>query len=147
MGIDLPYHGTVFIDTAPFIYYFEDHPVYAQLFESLLQEIDEKSIQIITSMITYIEVLTKPKELDHDSLVSQYRNYFTNSENLSLYPVNFFVAEETAFFRAQYKLRTPDAIQFAIAKSCGADCIITNDKGWKGIKTIPVYVLDDFKQQ
>ncbi len=143
MGLVLQPGSTVFFDTAPFIYYFEDHPVYAGRVNNLLEAVYKNKAQLVTSIITYIEIITKPYQESEAGLVSKYRNFFTNSEYVSMYPVNLSVAEDTAFFRVKYKMRTPDAIQCAVARGCGADYVISNDVSWKRIRELSVYILDE----
>lgn len=143
MDLKLNSNSTVFLDTAPFIYYFEDHPDYGEIIDQLLSSIYEKNSSFITSYITYIELITKPKQLGREDLLAKYREFFTNSDNLSLYPLNLIVSEKTADIRANYGFKTPDAIQLATAFICGADLIITNDKELKKYKEISVHVLAD----
>ena len=97
----------------------------------------------VTSYITYIALITKPKQLGRDDIVAKYRDYFTNSDCLSIYPLNLIVSEKVAEIKAQYNFKTPDAIQIATAIICGSDYIITNDKAWKKITEIPVIILED----
>lgn len=143
MDLKLNSNSTVFLDTAPFIYYFEDHPDYGEIIDQLLSSIYEKNSSFITSYITYIELITKPKQLGREDLLAKYREFFTNSDNLSLYPLNLIVSEKTADIRANYGFKTPDAIKLATAFICGADLIITNDKELKKYKEISVHVLAD----
>ena len=103
----------------------------------------EIDIQIVTTFITYIEVITYPLKLKKNKIVSKYRDFFTNSENISLFPLNIQVSEEVAYFRAFYNLKMPDAIQLATAKICGADIVITNDKNWKKIKELKIVLIDE----
>ena len=133
----------VFFDTAPFIYFFENHPDYGRIVDNLLQSIYENDSSFITSYITYIELISKPRKLGREDLVAKYREFFTNSDNLSLYPLNLIVSEKTAEIRAAYDFKTPDAIQIATAVTCGADLIVTNDKEWKKFREIPMKILSE----
>ena len=81
--------------------------------------------------------------MGREDLVAKYREYFTNSENLSLYPLNLMVSEKAAEIRVDYGFKTPDAIQLATASICGADLIVTNDKEWKRFRDIPVLILSE----
>ena len=80
-----------------------------------------------------------------NQIAAKYRDFFTNSENISVYPANIFIAENAALFRAEYNLKTPDAIQLATAKNCGVDYIITNDKEWKKISNMEIILLDEIE--
>ena len=144
MDLNLNYNSTIFFDTAPFIYYFEDHPDYGQMIDKIFLSIYENNSSFVTSYITYIELITKPKQLEREDLVAKYRDFFTNSDSLSLYPLNLMVSEKTAEIRAKYGFKTPDAIQMATASICGADIIITNDKEWKKFPEVRVLILSDF---
>jgi predicted nucleic acid-binding protein len=82
----------LFIDTAPFIYYFEDHPVFAPKADECLSRLAAAGGSIVTSYISYIELITQPKRLGRDDLIAKYRRFSTNSENLTVHPMNFLVA-------------------------------------------------------
>lgn len=143
MGLMLEPRQTVFIDTAPLIYFFEDHKVFAPLVAAFLEEVNAKDVQLVTSLITYIELLTLPQRCGNERLSAKYREYLTNSDRLSLYPLNVLVADATVHFRVAYNLKTPDAIQLATAKVCGADFVLTNDRDWRSITELPIILLPD----
>jgi len=131
------------MDTVPFIYFFENNEMYADKLQKLFQDAESGNLQMVTSLITYTEIITKPIKEGKSKLMEKYRAYFTGSKNLSLLPFSIQCAEETARIRCIYNLKTPDAMQVASAITCGADCIITNDISWKRIKEIPVFCLAD----
>ena len=62
-GID-----SIAIDTAPFIYYIEEHKSYIQAIDPLFTHISQGHIFAYTSLITLIEVLTKPIEKKNNPL-------------------------------------------------------------------------------
>ncbi len=133
----------IFIDTAPFIYFFEKNEKYFQPMSMLFDFIYDNDVQVVTSIITYIEITTHPMKLGNKKLALKYRDYFTNSENISLYPVNLLIAEEAVLFRTKYKMKTPDAIQLATAAVCGADYIVSNDGLWNRMSDAPVIMVDE----
>ena len=143
MGLSSASYRMIFIDTVPFIYFFEDHPQYAQSLQNLFTEIEISDKQIMTSLITYTEIITRPLTQGQKRLVDKYRAYFTGSKNLSLLPFTIHVAETTAHIRSRYGFKTSDAIQIASALSFGADCILSNDAGWKKVSEIPVFCMED----
>lgn len=138
MGLNLKKGEIVFIDSAPLIYYWEENEKYFPQTSILFDEIYDSGVQMTASLVTYIEVITYPLKENNLKLAAKYRDYFTNSENFTLYPVNLLVAEKTTFYRATYNLKTPDAIQLATAEICGADYIITNDSEWNKIPNLNV---------
>lgn len=141
MGLMLQPRQTVFVDTAPLIYFFEDHKIFSPLVAKFLEEAFAKDVQLVTSLITYIEILTLPQRLGNERLAAKYREYLTNSARLSLYPLNVLVADAAVGFRVTYNLKTPDSIQLGTAKVCGADMVLTNDRDWRAITELPVVML------
>jgi predicted nucleic acid-binding protein len=69
--------------------------------------------------------------MGNQALVEQYRAYFVGSSHVSLLPVDQTTAEQAITLRAQYQLKTPDAIQLGTAISGQANYIVTNDRQWK----------------
>jgi predicted nucleic acid-binding protein len=143
MGLKLDPSDRIFMDTAPFIYFFEEHPVYIEKLSNLFDSVYALGVPVITSVVTYIEVLTYPEKTGAKSLAAKYRDSLTNSELVSIYPLNLQVADMAVTFRAKYGLKTPDAVQIATAAVCGADYVITNDREWKKIKDVRVVLLPE----
>jgi predicted nucleic acid-binding protein len=143
MGLDLKSGEIIFLDTAPFIYFFERHPDYFPALEVLFDRLYETDAQAITSIITYIELTTHPARQGKAQLVRKYRDYLTNSENISLFPLDLNIADQAVELRAQHHFKTPDAIQLGTAVACGADYIITNDEDWQRVEEIQVVMVGD----
>jgi len=143
MGLDLATGDIIFLDTAPFIYFFEQHPDYFPVLETLFTQLYKTNAQAITSIITYIELTTHPARQGKNQLVRKYRDYLSNSENISLFPLDMDIADHVVELRANYHFKTPDAIQLGTAVACGADYIITNDKAWQSFERIKVILVGD----
>lgn len=133
----------IFIDTSPIIYYFEENEKYIGRLAKLFDSVYANDVQIVTSMITYIELISYPVKLGNSQLAAKYRDYLTNSDTISLYPLNIMASEAAVKYRVNYGLRTPDSIQLGTAECCGADYVITNDKAWKKIKELNIINIDD----
>jgi predicted nucleic acid-binding protein len=99
--------------------------------------------QAITSIITYIELTTHPARQGERQLVRKYRDYLTNSDNISLFPLDLSIADHAVELRAQHHFKTPDAIQLGTAVACGADYVITNDKDWRRFEEVRVVMIGD----
>ena len=143
MGLNLKSNDIIFLDTAVFIYFFEKNQAYYKKLLEIFDQLYETKAQAITSIITYIELTTHPKIKGNTQLVRKYRDYLSNSENLSLFPLDMNIADQVVSVRAMYKFKTPDAIQLGTATACGADYILTNDKQWLRFKEIPVILVDE----
>jgi len=151
MGIEevLNLHTRWVIDTAPIIYYIEEHPKYLPLADKIFSRIGSanNSIYALTSIITLTEVLPHPLRQNKPQLAQRYRDFLLHSWNFILFPVDATIAERAAEIRAQYQFRTPDAIQLATGLEHNATLFISNDKRLKNFAELTVIVLDDFLDQ
>ncbi len=146
MGVDrlkLTSETTFFIDTAPLIYFFEENVAYIAQLARFFDRVTETRASLVTSMITYIEVLVHPERSGAETLAAKYRDFLTNSEQISIYPLNLPVADACARLRATHGLKTPDAIQLAVAQTCGADYVLTNDAAWKKIPAFTTILVSE----
>ncbi len=143
MGLTLLEKQTVFLDTAPFIYFFEENERYLTRLEAFFDQVYRLDVQLITSMVTYIELLTYPTRTGKLTLAAKYRDFLTNSARLSIYPLNISVADVAIQFRAKYKFSTPDAIQLATAQICGADFVLSNDRDLATAEEVNVVLVAD----
>ena len=145
MGLSLTRGQSLFLDTAPLIYLFEEHDEFLPVVQQILDEAHSTGADLVTSMVTYIEILTAPLRAGANVLAARYREYLTNSEGLSIYPLNVGVGDEAARLRAAHGLRTPDAIQIATATTCGADYFLTNDRKLSRVPGIDIVIVADLQ--
>lgn len=143
MGIIFKPGQKVFLDTAPLIYWFEENSSYISRMSRFFDDVAKKRIPLITSMITYIEVLTYPEKAGAHDLAEKYRNYFFNSEQLSIQALDISIADAAVRLRSQHGLKTPDAIQLATARICGCNYILSNDRKWRGITDVRVVLVPE----
>jgi predicted nucleic acid-binding protein len=135
----------VAFDTAPLIYYLEEHPTYLPLVDELFDAIDAGSANGMTSVLTLLEVLIKPLRDGRTQIADEYRQLLTGSSNLKLHPIDEAVCQCAASLRARHAwLRTPDALQLATAMEHQADVMVTNDARWKDLDEIAVVVLRNY---
>jgi len=66
-----------------------------------------------------------------------------DNENLELIDIDIAIAKKASEIRANYKIKTPDAIQLASGIVNHCDSFLTNDRDLKKVKEINVIVLDD----
>jgi len=143
MGITLSGCSSIFLDTAPFIYLFEDHPEFGKPVASFLRSCSEKNIAIVTSVVTYIELLTLPTRENKTELVKQYHHLLTESPEITLLPIGLTPAREAVRLRADHGMKTADALQIASAVCHGVDMIVTNDKDWQRIPDLPIVQVEE----
>ncbi|OQY52343.1 MAG: PIN domain nuclease [Candidatus Parabeggiatoa sp. nov. 2] len=130
------------LDTAPLIYFLEEHPTYLPIIDPFFKKLDKGSIRVVTSVITLSEVLVKPLREGDTQLAQQYRDILLNIEGLTTVEISVAIAEKVAQLRSQYSLRTPDAIQIATALQSGATALLTNDIRLPVLPNLQMLVLD-----
>jgi len=141
----LAQYDSVFIDTAPIIYYIEAHPQFGSLARRLVETFQAEKLQAYSSVITLVEVLPKPVELGNRDLAAQFTTFLRNGINLTLLDVTADIAESAGELRGQYPaLRGMDAMQIAVALAAKAEAFVTNDVRLKQVKAIEVIVLKDY---
>jgi predicted nucleic acid-binding protein len=136
---------SIFLDTAPIIYFIEEHPSYSGLMDSVISKATNNRIKIVTSIITFIEVMTKPYKLRQMELVKTYQNFFYNSKNFSVVDLNPNIALLTAKIRADFNFKLPDAVQLAIFEYMGLELFLTNDVQLKRYNENKVIILSEVR--
>lgn len=147
MAQALARYRIVGIDTSPFIYHFEHHPTYASATSELFEAVEGGRVKAVTSVITLMEILVKPKSLMNEQAVKEYKFVLETFPNLSLAVVDRNVAEVAAELRAKYHLRPPDALQIGTAKIHNAEAFVTNDERLRKVGEVKVLLLKDFVSQ
>lgn len=133
------------VETAPFIYYVERYPAYVDKMRVVFLALEAGQFEVVTSTVTLTEVLTKPLRAGDSVLVKMYREMLQTTRNVILEPVSAVVAERAADLRARYNLKTPDALQVAVALQTGCDAFLSNDSGLKRVTDIRVLLLDELE--
>jgi predicted nucleic acid-binding protein len=133
--------STVALDTAPLIYFIEEHPAYLPKIRPFFEAAERGEFRIVTSFITLVEVLVHPLREGQTELADEYRKILLQSPDLTIVPRDESIAEAAAGLRARHNLRTPDAIQLATASTAGASWFLTNDADLTKVPGISVLVL------
>jgi predicted nucleic acid-binding protein len=140
-------HGAVVgLDTAPLIYFIEEHPDYLGFVRPFFEAADQGSFQIVTSVLTLTEVLVHPLRAGNFDLAEQYRRILLSARQILTLPISDAVAEKAAELRVRFGLRTPDAIQLAAAVHSGASYFLTNDSRLPSLSNLEILVLDDLRK-
>lgn len=136
-------HGRIALDTSVFIYQLEAVPRYLALTDPLFTWVQRLESEAITSTITMTEVLVRPYRESNQRLVDEFRGLLNIYPNLTWIAPDLNIADRAARYRAQHRLRTPDAIQAATAVHTGATGFITNDAAFKRVPAFESLVLED----
>ena len=135
----------VALDTAPLIYFIEDHPDYGSIVDPFFEALDRRELRVITSMLTLLEVMVAPIKRNDPQLAAKYRKLLLKTRDLSTITLTQSIAEEAARVRAVYNLFTADAIHVATALNARAPFFLTNDKRLSSVSGVKVLVVSDLK--
>lgn len=113
----------VYLDTAPVIYTVEQSPEYAAAVDRRLAAAD---IVRVASDLTRLECRVKPIRDGNQELLKDYDDYFREAV-AEVVMLSREVIDRATAIRAQYGLKTPDAIHLAAAVVSGCDVFLTND--------------------
>jgi predicted nucleic acid-binding protein len=131
------------LDTMVFIYHFEENQIYSPLTFSIFESLEKGNFNGITSVLTLLEILVKPKKEGNLLLTERYKLLFETFPNLQVKEINENIADIASSLRANYNINTPDAIQIATSLEAKADIFITNDATLKKISEIKVLLLSE----
>ncbi len=118
----------LFLDTAPLVYYLDDHEYYADIVQNFILASAMNGVEMLTSVITATEYLTYPYRNNDTEKISTFFE-FTAKTKISLIPIDIAIAERAAQIRANYPyFKTMDSLQLAAALLNNCDAFLTNDK-------------------
>ena len=136
---------TIFLDTAPIIYYIEAHPQYGALAKTVVDSFQSGKTIAFTSVLTLTEVLSKPVQRGDEKLTLKFANFLQYGKNLKLIEISSSIAIRAGRLRGQYSdLRTIDSIQISAALEVGASAFLTNDKKLKNIRETKILLLTEY---
>ena len=139
MGLSIPFGlkagSRVALDSAPLIYFLEDHRILAPRFAPLFEAEAEGGIGIVISAIALAEVLAGPLKSGNEALANRYRRAM---EMWQVVAVDAELAVLAARLRAAHGLRLPDAIHAATAISAGCAALVTHDRDFSRLKGLRV---------
>jgi predicted nucleic acid-binding protein len=134
-------HSVIGLDTSIFIYHLEDHPRYSPLTEVIFNALEKGINKGVTSYLTLMEILVKPKTEGLPQVARDYEYYLTTFPNLTFYEMGLDVARKASDLRSADRIKAPDAIQIATAILYEATAFLTNDKIFERVKEVEVLIL------
>lgn len=138
--LTVPAHGSVYLDTNTVIYAVERIEPYHTMLAPLWSAVQQSSVTLMTSELTWLEALVKPLREHNDRLEALFRAFLTAQE-LTLVPATLPIWESAAHLRGR-GLKTPDAVHAATGIAAHCTLFVTNDPVFLRITELPVVVLD-----
>lgn len=133
--VALPDDSLLLVDTAPFVYHFQNDALYAPRFAGLFEQAAVGRLRIALTTVALAEVLTGPYGHGRDALGKQLEAALGEFD---IHPLSVSIAVEAARLRARYRLRLPDAIQLATALEIGAWGLVTHDRDFSAVDDVRV---------
>ena len=137
--------NSIFIDTAPIIYYIEAHPKFGPVAKEAVSAFQSGNLNAYSSVITLAEVLPKPIERGDETLARKFAEFLKHGRNLTMIEISDAIAETAGNLRGRYPfLKTVDAIQLATALDVRAGAFLTNDVKLQQFNELKVLALKDY---
>jgi predicted nucleic acid-binding protein len=135
----------VFLDTAPVVYFVEEHPVFLPMVEPFFDAIDQGNILGVVGPVTLAECLVMPFRTRRLDLQEQFIELLTNLEGIDSTSISEQTGVLSGRLRASYNLQLPDALQIATAIEAGCDAFLTNDRMLSRVTDLRVVILADLE--
>ncbi|MGC1362969.1 MAG: PIN domain-containing protein [Silvibacterium sp.] len=116
----------IYWDTMVFVYLVEDHPVFGSKVHRIYQRMLERRDTLCTSTLTLGEALVGSIK-GGDANLGEKMKTALNGDEVELVPFRARTAEIYAEIRANFPVKSPDAIHLATAAEMKADIFLTND--------------------
>lgn len=145
MGLEafLRRHRRVAIDSSIFIYELEANPRYVALARRVFAWLEKPGNSAVTSTVTMTEILTLPYQGADESQVDAHFGLLSAYPHLEWIAPDLQIARLAARFRAQSRMRTPDALQAATAVRSAAQGLISNDRVFRRVEGLETLLLDE----
>lgn len=142
-----PTNGSIYLDANCFIYSIEKIDPYRTILDTLWKAISDGQVTVITSELTFLEVLVKPLKEKDMFTAAIYRIILRHSPGVHMIPVTQTILENAANLRADLNLKTPDAIHAATAILQESLILVTNDNTFRRVPDLKVMVLNEIALQ
>jgi predicted nucleic acid-binding protein len=137
--------GPVALDTAPFIYFIEEHPQFVPIVAPVFEDVAAGRREVATSGLTLLEALVVPYRAGNLALAERYEALLTRSRGVRLVEIGRGELRMAAQLRAVHpSVRTPDALQLAAALSAGCSAFVTNDRDLPALPGLRILKLRDY---
>ena len=131
----LPEQSVLLVDSAPIIYFFEDHPKFEPRFRPMFEAHAAGHLRFAVTTVAITEVLTGPLRAGDEALARRYRAILESWQTVEL---TIDIAESAARLRASLGLKLADAVQAASALAINAVALVTHDRDFSRVGSLRV---------
>ena len=133
--------STIFLDSAPVIYFVERKQPYFKQLNPVFKQLDDGLLTAVTSPITLAECIFYPYKQNNAQLAVQFKHLLIHGPHTQFVPTTDAIADQSAQLRAKYNLGFADALQIATAINAKCDAFLTNDTKLQRVSELQVVVL------
>ena len=132
----------IYLDANLYIYAFEGIETHRRRMVELLAEIDRQDVVVVASELLFTEILPRPVRERREDLVERYLELVRRTPRIHLVPVGRPVILRSVHLRAEFGLRSMDALHLATALVHGCETFVTNDRRIARVDRIRVLTLE-----
>jgi len=137
-------NSKIFFDTAPFIYWLEQHPALCGKVRQFMADAAASSCDFATSVVSLAEFGVHPERNGRPDLIQDFEDALSDF-SFDFLEINLPIARRAYRLRAKYTfLKGMDAFQLAAALHAGCQYFLTNDRPLTAVGEINVIILEDW---
>ncbi len=145
MGLRAALRGRhVCFDTNIFIYILEGSREFDELLLQLREAIELAEFRVTASALVYAELLPPLIRSGKPNALQTAIDFLSEEAAFDLIAADHEICVQAAFLRAEFGLKTPDALHVATAIRQGCDAFLTNDRGIRTPQSIERFVLSEW---
>ena len=132
-----------YLDANLYIYAFEGIEACQTKMAGLLAAIDRQDAGVIASELLFTELLSRPMKDGRQDLVERYLELLSRTPRIHLVPADRRVILRSVHLRADFGLRSMDALHLATALVHDCETFVTNDRRLARVDRLRVLTLHD----
>lgn len=136
----------LFLDTAPVIYFVEQHPTFAAQVEGVFEHLERGEWTAVVSPVTLAECLVIPYREGNQRLVKLFFEFLTEGPGIEFILLDEMISDKAAALRARYGVTLADALQLACALTSACDVFLTNDERLRRVSEISVLLVSELER-
>lgn len=144
--LNVPASGRVYLDADALIYSVEKLAPYDRLLEPVWLAAQAGHITIIGSELLLLETLVKPVQMGDTELAHLFQDLLLHTREVDLHPITRPVLEQALQLRADYNLKTPDALHAATALLGSCNLFVSNDRAFTRVANLNVAILSELTE-
>ena len=142
MSADWPALGRrTYLDANLYIYVFEGIETWRARMAGLLAALDRQGVGVVASELLFTELLPRPMKEGRQDLVERCLELLRSTPRIHLAPVDRRVILHSVHLRADFGLRSMDALHLATALVHHCETFVTNDRRLARVDRLRVLTL------